>query len=144
MAKTLTTANASLYFTIPNLFPVPTKIEGFATDDASTTSAVDMTEVVIGVDGKLSAGFVFNAVPQTIVIMPTSPSLDYFDTLLNATKAAKEVYPCYAVLSIPSIGKKYIYKNGYLKSGQQVPDVKKNLGPVKYDFVWELVTSEAI
>jgi hypothetical protein len=141
---TITSANSVLTLVIPKLFPVPQTIQGFAADDAFMADAVDMAEVVMGVDGKLSAGFVFNPVKMTITIMPTSPSMAFFETWINTQKAQREVYPADGVIMMRSIGRTYALKNGYLTSAKQMPDNKKLLSPMPFSITWELVTGAAL
>lgn len=141
---TLTSANSTFSLAITNLFPVPQTIEGYAADDAFSADAVDMAEVVMGVDGKQSAGFIFNSVRQTVTIMPTSPSLSIFEAWANTQKAQREVYTANAVISIKSIGRKYVLRNGVLINAKQMPDVKKLLAPMPFVISWELVTPETL
>ena len=72
---TITAANSKFALSITNLYMSPQLLQGYATDDAFTTDTPDLAETVMGVDGHLSAGYVFNAVNMTISIMPDSPSI---------------------------------------------------------------------
>jgi hypothetical protein len=140
---TITSANSTLAISITGLFQAPQNIKGYASDDAFTADALEMAEVVMGVDGHLSAGFVFSQVKQTITIMPDSPSIPFFDTWASAEKAVHEKYVANATAILPAVGKKYTMTNGYLTTVPVMPSVKKTLQPQVYVITWESVTGEA-
>lgn len=140
---TITSANSTLAISITGLFQAPQNIKGYAADDAFTAEALEMAEVVMGVDGRLSAGFVFSPVKQTITLMPDSPSIPFFDTWASAEKAVKEKYAANATALLPAVGKKYTLTNGYLTTAPAMPSVKKTLQPQVYVITWERVTGEA-
>src|SRR6185312_16410010 len=77
--STITAANSVFALTITGLYPAPQILHGYAADDAFSTNAVETAETVMGLDGHLSGGFIFNPVKQTIVLMPDSASLDAFN-----------------------------------------------------------------
>jgi len=141
---TITSANSSFAIAVTGLFPAPQFLQGYAADDAFSAEAIDMAEVVMGVDGQMSSGWVFNPTPMTITLMPTSPSLAIFDAWTNLQKAQQEVYRCDGAIRLPSIGRSYILKNGVLKNASQMPAVKKTLQPVTFQLVWERIISEPI
>lgn len=139
---TITSANSVFQLAVTDLYPVAQKLQGYAADDAFVAEAIDMAEVVMGVDGHMSAGFVFAPVPQTITIMPDSPSLEIFEAIMNATQTAREVYRCNATIVLPAIGRKYSLKNGVLTRAPQMPGVRKTLQPVAFTMTWEKITAE--
>ncbi len=141
---TITSANSSFALSITGLFTVPQFLQGYAADDAFTADSVDMAEVVMGVDGKLSAGYVFNPTSMTITLMPTSPSLQMFEAWVAAQKGNREVYRGDAIIRMPSIGRSYMLKNGYLKSAKAFPDNKKVLQAMPFHIVWETVIGAPI
>ncbi len=55
---TLTSANSVLMLTVGGVFSVPQKIEGYASDSAFTFDAAKPAQVTMGVDGRMSAGYV--------------------------------------------------------------------------------------
>lgn len=140
MPNTITSANSVFTLLIPGVFPAPLNLEGYATDDAFSSDSVESSETMMGVDGKMAAGFTPFITPVTIALMANSPSRIIFDTWLNAEVAAKEVFPADATLLIPSIGMSYIMKNGVLRKGKRLPDGKKVLQPVQFTIDWESVT----
>ena len=75
----ITSANAIIMLTIPDLFPAPQQLQGFAADDVYGVNDLKSAEVLMGVDGKLSGGFVFVPIEWSISFQADSPSLDIFD-----------------------------------------------------------------
>lgn len=89
---TITSANSVFTIVIAGLFPAPVQLRGYATDKAFTTEAVDLAEVQIGVDGRMTAGYTPMPVKQTVTLQADSPSKDIFAALIQATKTAREVF----------------------------------------------------
>jgi hypothetical protein len=142
--QTITAANSVFALAITGLYPAPQVLQGYAADDGFTTEAVENAEVVMGLDGHMSAGFIFNPVKQTIVLMPDSPSLDIFNNWALAQLAAREVMVANASISLPAIKKKYVLTRGFLTSTTPVPDVKKVLQPVRYQITWNTVAGASL
>lgn len=135
----ITSANAIFMLAIGTVFPVPQMLQGFATDDAFSTEAVDVAEVKMGVDGILSAGFVFQPIKQGIVLQADSPSVLMFDAWYAAQKAQRDVYFANAVVRLPSIARSYTLINGVMTSYMPIADSKKTLDPLKYAITWQSV-----
>ena len=66
MAKTLTMANAVITLVVPAIELGPFQLQRFAADDVFNTGELDVAETSMGVDGNLSAGFVFRGVEVTL------------------------------------------------------------------------------
>ncbi|WP_019210814.1 phage tail fiber protein [Yersinia massiliensis] len=142
--STITSANSVFSLAITNLYATPQILEGYSSDDAFSTDALDITETVMGIDGKLSGGFVFNPTNQTITIMPDSPSLVIFETWVTAMKTMRETLTANATIQLPALGRKYTLTKGFLVSAKTIPDVKKTLQPTPFVIRWERVTGETI
>lgn len=136
---TITSANSILTMIVPGLFPVPVSIQGYASDDAFMLDALDLAEVSMGVDGKMSAGYVPKEVKQTITLQADSESKDFFAILTQAVKTAREVFYMSATLSLPSTGEAFTFTRGILTSVEQAPAGKKMLQPQKFVITWESV-----
>ena len=132
----LTSANSEFLLAITDLYPVPQKLQGYSTDDAFTTDPVTATETQVGVDGHVGHGFIFNPVKQNIVLQANSPSLSIFQDWYNAMQAAREVYPCNAVILQPSVRKKYTLTDGALADTTLVLGAKKILEPARFTITW--------
>jgi hypothetical protein len=136
MGGTLTTANSSIMMTTQALYTSPVRIQGYAADDAFDQDAVENGEYYMGIDGTLSAGFVFNELPLTITLQADSPSLGYFENTWqyeysNRTKLTQQI-----TIALPAVGKQYEYKNGFMRS-YKAPSGKKILQPAVVVFVFE-------
>ena len=134
---TLTAANSVLLLSVRSLFTVPQRIQGFATDDAFATEAVEPAEVQMGVDGNMSAGYVPVVTPMTISLQADSASNDFFDTWIASQKAAREIYFGDGVIQLPSLSKSYVMTKGVLTSIQQFAGVRKVMQPRAYRITWE-------
>jgi hypothetical protein len=134
---TLTTANSSLLLMIENLYPVPQSIEGYATDDAFASDDIQMGEIVMGVDGGLSAGYTPNPTPLVITLQADSPSNQIFDDWIAAEKATRDKFIANIYLSIPSISNKFALVRGFLATASQIPGGKKILQPRNFRIEFE-------
>ena len=72
---TITSANSAFSLAVTDLYPAPQAIQGYAADDAFSAEAIELAEIVMGVDGHMSGGFIFNPSLLKVAIMPDSPSL---------------------------------------------------------------------
>lgn len=141
---TLTSANSSFVISATQVYPAPQPLQGYAADDAFTLDALDLAETVMGVDGKLSAGYTPNPTNVNITIQADSPSVETFDLLISAMKTTREIVWIDAVVQLPSTGAKYVLTRGVLKNANQMPDAKKILQPQKYVITFESVTKSVI
>lgn len=136
----ITSANSVFMLAIPGLYPVPQQLQGYAADDAFTTTPVKLTESVIGVDGRKSSGFVFSLYEMEITLQADSPSRRIFDYWAQAMRVARDDYPANATISLPGISKAFTLSNGSLEEYPVMPDAKKTLQPTKYKITWESIT----
>ena len=135
--STITSANAIVMFSIPLIFPIPQQLQGFAADDVFDTDPLESAETLMGVDGKLSAGFVFVPTLQNYALQADSPSVFIFDTWWNTQQIAHEVFFANATVLLTSIGKKWAMTNGVLSNYKPLPDAKKVLQPQRFRVTWE-------
>lgn len=141
---TITAANSTYLLAVNSLFPTFQVLEGYMADDAFSTDAVEPAEVVMGVDGKMSAGFIPTVTQQSISIMPDSNADQIFDAWLAAQKAAKEVYFAQAQILLPSINRSYTLTNGVLTSIPPMVSARKVLQGRQFRITWETVTVVAV
>jgi len=144
MAKTITSADAVFMLAITDLFPVPVKLQNFATDDAFTVDNVSPTETKMGVDGHLSLGYTPNPIKQKIKLAADSPSVAIFDAWFAAQQFSRSAYSASAILTLPGISAVYTFIRGGLTGYKHVPDAKKTLDPLEYEITWESVTGAAL
>lgn len=137
--STITSANSKFVINIPDVFPTPQEVQGYAADDAFTQSAFDVTETRMGVDGRLSGGYTPNAKPFTVMLQADSPSIAIFDAWAGAMESDNEAFVASAIIDLPSVHKSYIFTKGFLKNVQKLPSAKKVLEPVPYTIEWESI-----
>jgi hypothetical protein len=137
---TITAANAVIMFSIPGLFPTPQQLQGFAADDITDTDALESAEVLMGVDGVLSGGFVYVAVKQNYALQADSPSAQIFDQWYATQQQIQDLYTAQATLLYPSIGTKWAMTKGFLTSYMPIPAAKKLLQPRKFTVTWQSIS----
>lgn len=135
--SSITSANAILMIGVTDLFSVAQKIEGFATDDMFDFDAVESAEAQMGVDGRLTGGWVASPLRGSLTLQADSPSNDFFDTWNGAQADAKEIYYGFGILTIPGLGKKYNLTKGILTTWNPIASAGKVLRPRKYNLTWE-------
>ncbi|NHB63323.1 phage tail fiber protein [Photorhabdus sp. RW14-46] len=143
MSDTITSADAVITLTVTNLYPSGVQLQGFAADNIFETEALDLAETVRGADGKLSVGFIYGNINQTIHIMPDSESRTIFDTWATTSRTSVSVFRCNATVILPAIGRKYTLVNGVLKQWKTMPDAGKVLQAAQAVIEWESITGEA-
>lgn len=136
---TITSANSVLTLRVPKLFPQGVQMVGYSSDKAFAMETLQLAEVNMGVDGRMTAGYVPNPSVQSITLQADSPSKSFFNGLIQATKAAREVFYIYGDLALPSTGESFTLVRGTLTKGKQVPDAAKVLQPMDYEITWERV-----
>lgn len=136
----ITAANAIVMLGVRNLYNAPVQIQGFSADDIFATEAIDTAETSMGVDGKLSSGFIHVPVKWNITLQADSASNAVFDALYAAEQVAQEKFILNGVVTLISIGTIFTMNNGVLVSYQPVPDAKKVLQPRRYGILWESVS----
>lgn len=137
--KWLTSADAILTLVVTTLYPTPVLLQGWGTDDAWTAEAVTMAETQMGIDGKLSAGYVPNPVPFELTLQADSESMIVMDTLGNYQRASRELLRCDMVLTIPATAQVFSFFRGVHDIGKPAPDGRKILQPRKFNFKFESV-----
>jgi len=135
--KTVTSANSVLMLAVANLYPTPQKIEGFRTDAMFDPGNLELAQGERGADGYVAYGFVFNLQNLSIDLLANSPSHQFFDDWVAATKTAREIYRCDGTILLPSIGRKVTLVNGTLKSYPPFPAAKKQLDGLRYELMFE-------
>lgn len=135
----ITSANSVFTLVVAGLFPAPVQLQGYSSDRAFTTDALELAEVNMGVDGRMTAGYTPNPTKQTITLQADSPSKDFFTAIIQAMKTAREVFYFSGSIALPSTGESFTLTRGILTTGKQIPDAQKVLQPVDYVITWESV-----
>lgn len=137
---TITSANAVLTLSIEGLFDTPVQLQGFSADDIFTVEPRQAAEVLMGVDGLLSAGFVYNPTVQNISLQADSNANDIFDQWVQAQETQKDIYYANAVIILLSINRTYTLEKGALVTYPPISDAARVLRPRRYTLNWERVT----
>lgn len=135
--RTLTAANSVILLSIPGVYNVAQQLQGFATDDVFNADNVDIAEAPMGVDGRLSAGFVHTAQKQDYTIQADSDSILLFEDWYMFMSQANEIFRCQGSTYLPSTQRKYTMANGVLTSYSPMPSAKKIMQPRKFTITWE-------
>jgi hypothetical protein len=135
-ASTITSANSVISITVAGLFPSPVQLQGYSTDKAWDTAAVVLTETQIGVDGRKTAGLVFNPVKQTYSFQADSPSVAIFEAIYSAQRIARDVYYITAIIDLPATGQSYICNKGTLEDYNSVASAGKVLNAREFSINW--------
>lgn len=143
MARTLTAATAQFSIAIPGLFNTPVPLSGYAADDAFSVEAVQNAELVVGVDAKMSGGWVAALKKMPIVFQADSPSIDIFNTWGVVQEGTKEILYAQATIYIPATTYKYTCVKGALSEWRPLPELKRIIQPMRYEITWETITGTA-
>lgn len=136
----ITSANTNLTLNIPLVFPQPQTLQGFAADDIFDVDALAAAETYMGVDGVLSAGFVYEQLKQAITLQADSASNAVFDAWYAYEKSTISKAPASAIFQFPALGFKFQIPKGYLKSYPVFASAKRVLQPRKYGIEWESIS----
>lgn len=136
---TLTAANAVITLTIPGVFDTPQQLQQFSVDDIADVDTLTVAETLMGVDGFLSGGYVFNKVKYTYTLQANSPSVFVFDQWKLSQDNQLDTFPANGLLVLKSLGTKWTWNNGFLTEWMPAPNVKKILQPRRFVVEWESV-----
>jgi hypothetical protein len=125
---------------VTNLYPAPQQLQGFSADEIFGADPQEIAEAVMGLDGILSAGYVFVPIRQHITLQADSASNDVFDNWVAAQQAQKDVYFGNAIITLPSLQKKWTMTNGVLATFPPIPDAARTLRPRRYSIVWQVAS----
>ena len=93
----------------------------------------------MGVDGVLSAGFVFKEIVQEIMLQADSASNALFDTWWTQMQATKSTYPANGMIKLPSIATKFSLILGFLTGYKPAPGAKRILQPRRFEITWQTI-----
>ncbi|WP_311271084.1 phage tail fiber protein [Sphingobium sp. WCS2017Hpa-17] len=138
--RTLTSANSIIMLSVAGLYASPQRIQGYSADDISGSDAISPKQTSMGLDGRLSAGFVPQAVVQNITLQADSLSNDLFENWAEAEKVVREAYEASGLLIIPATQRKYTLTRGFLTSYPAMPSLRNTVQPQRYAITWERVS----
>lgn len=138
----LTAASVVLMMSVQGLFPTPVQIQGFAAEDIYDMDEIERVQTLMGADGILSGGFVFKEQMQSISLQADSLSAPFFDAWDQNQVAGRRTYPGNGVLTIPSLGIKFVQTRGFLKTFK-LPGAKAIMQPRRFRLTWQTVVPQA-
>ena len=138
--NTITSANSVFIISAGTLY-TNQQLQGFMADRAFETSDADIAELVMGVDGVLSAGWIPYMVAQTIYIMPDSPSQQIFEDAVEYERTTQTKLVWQGQINLPSISRSYTCTNGYLTRMKAVPDAMRVLAGRGYTITWNTISA---
>lgn len=136
MAKkgNITAANASAVMTVDEVYPQGFPMESFATDVALEVDAEVLAETRMGIDGRMSAGYVPSIKVVTVTLEPHSASTPYLDRVAARSRNNMEVYNVELVFNVPALKQVWTYSDGVLQTITPTPGIKKTLDPRPFIF----------
>lgn len=132
-------SNAVLMLSIATLFPIPQQLQGFGVDDIYDVPQIKSVETMMGVDGVLSAGFVYVQIVQHVTLQADSASNSIFDTWWTQMQAGQTTYAANGLIRLPAIATKFTQTKGFLTGYKPLPKGGKLLGPRTHEITWERV-----
>lgn len=137
--RTITSADSTFVISSADFALAAAILEGYAADAAFAVDNSDTAETSLGVDGKLSAGWVPRTYNQTITLQADSPSRFIFDALVTAQDAARTIFRLNGVITLPGNQYSYSLSRGVLKNYTAMPTAQRVLQPLTFVIEWEQV-----
>ena len=138
----ITAANAIITLTIPGVFNIPQQLQQFSVDDVADVDTLTVAETLMGVDGFLTGGYVFNKVRYVYTLQADSPSTFVFDQWKFNQDANLDTIPANGLMKLKSLGTKWIWTRGFLTEWSPAPNVKKLVRERKFTVEWQSVISQ--
>lgn len=142
--SSITGATATYQLSIANLFDSAQQLQGFAADDVFSTPPIQSIETLMGVDGVMSAGFVYVEIKQSISLQADSASNALFDAWYAAQQQQEDVYFANATVWLKALGSKWAMTRGVLSQYHPIPDIKKLIQPRKYEITWNSMSAAPV
>lgn len=133
----ITAANSVFTLSVASVFPSPVRLQGYSTDDAFTTESVTSSEVVKGVDGRMSAGWLPTLKTMTITFQADSDSVSVFENWNGFQETIREILQAQGTIILPAVSKKYNLRNGILSAYTPIIGVQKTLQPWAVGITWD-------
>ena len=141
---TITAANSVLMLVVPGLFPVPQQLQGYAADDVFTVDSTAPVEVLMGVDGFLSGGWVPTEKRMSISLQADSLSNAIFEAWQAAQQAVRDAYTADMFVTLPAISRIYTCTRGFLTGYPPTADVRRVLQPRRYQITWNEIIAAPV
>lgn len=140
----ITSANSVFMLGILGIFPVPQPLQGYDVDDAFMAQMIKPKEVKMGIDGRLSGGYIPVPTPIEITLQSDSASNLLFEEWYAQEQATQESFTATGLIRLPSIGETYTLAVGFLTGYTPFAAAKKVLQPRKFEITWQSVIGAPI
>lgn len=137
--RTITSANSVFMLSVTGLFAVPQALHGYSADTAFAASGVEVAETMMGVDGRMSAGWIPAPTKISMHLMADSLSIDLFEAWYSAQQARRELYWANGIIRLVGLDRSYECLNGVLSSYVPISEAAKTLRPRAFDITFESV-----
>lgn len=122
-----------------NAFPGPVQLQQFSAEDIFGTDPISSAEVQMGVDGNMTAGFIFTPKPQQVSLMADSPSNAVFDAWYAQEEQAGDKLEASGIIILPAVRKQYTMVTGFLTSYPPLPNAGRVLQPRRFAITWSRI-----
>lgn len=140
----LTAANALITLTVPGIFNTPVTISGFSTDNVYSTQDIEAVQTQMGVDGRLSGGFVYSPIVQVFSLMADSASTFFFQQWNDIQLQLQDPQIANGATTLHSTGQTYVSTRGFLSTISPMPTAGKILQARQWTVTWERVIPSAV
>lgn len=135
--RNITAADSVVMLSIEGLYNTPQQLQGYSAEDIFDADEIEVGEFMQGIDGTLSAGFIYTPIPWKITLMADSASNDIFDQWYAAEQNARAKFLATVNVALPSLGRKWAMLNGGLRNYKPMPPGKKVLQPRSFTMLFE-------
>jgi hypothetical protein len=134
--NTITSASATFYLTIAQVYPQGVNLIGFGVDDAFVAETVDAAETRVGVDAYGVMGYRPREVPMSIRFLAASPSIVVFENWLAAEDQLNDKLPATAIITQPAVNRKYACAFGALMRVSTLAEARRVLQDREWRITW--------
>jgi hypothetical protein len=135
MARNITSANSSISF---NTALGNEMGEGYSADNIFTSDFPDFAETRMGVDGKMSAGYIPTIKHLDFSFEASSHNITYFQAIATTVEMTKTPCPIVVSISLPAISKRFVC-TGVVKSVKMLMDAANVLEPMTVGMDFESI-----
>ena len=139
MGQSITSVSAQIALTVPGIFDTPQLLTGWSADNIFETDQLEVTQTLMGLDGKQAGGYVYNPVNQTFTFQANAASAALFDQWAASQRQLQDALVATGNAALPSIGSRFIMSGGFLVMTSPIPVAGKVLQPRKFTVRWESV-----
>jgi len=139
MAGTLTVANSSMVLVVADLFPSGVPLQGYAADEVFSAEPATHIETMMGVDGRLSGGWVPSERTVNLSLMGDSDSNFVFEEWAGAQRQRRDALIATLIVTVFAINRVYTCTYGFLRTYSSLPDGRRILQPRRYAITFQAI-----